>query len=505
VEPNATDGQLTAIFQENPDLPLEDVALHLFGGDRAPLTTPIACGPHDTDALFTPWSAPEAPSVSGQDTFFTSRSPAGGCVTTEQQAPATFGFLAGTSDPMAGAYSSFTLHIARSDGTQRLAALETRLPEGLLGRLAGVPYCSDAAIAYASSLNQPLQGALEQASPSCGAASEIGRVAVGAGSGPAPVYANGVAYLAGPYKGAPLSLAIMTPAIAGPFDLGNVVTRVALYVEPYSAQIRAVSDPLPTILQGIPLDVRSVSLTLSRPDFVVNPTSCDPKSVDGSASTLNGTTVPLSQYFQVGRCESLRFKPHLNLTLTGQTKRAGHPALKAVVTYPRQGAYANIARAQVGLPPSEFLDQGNLDNVCRQADLMAGTCPRTSVYGHAKAWSPLLEHRLEGPVYLGVGFGYKLPALVADLNGQVRILLKGRVDSTPQNGIRNTFETVPDAPVSRFVLELKGGRRYGLFQNSEDICRTEQRANAVFRAQNGLLLQSHPLIRNRCTHRARHR
>jgi hypothetical protein len=205
-----------------------------------------------------------------------------------------------------------------------------------------------------------------------------------------------------------------------------------------------------------------------------------------------------SNPFRVGKCKALGFKPKLSLNLKGATRRSGHPALKAVVTYPQQGAYANIARAQVGLPHSAFLDQGNLDKVCKQAELRSATCPAKSIYGHAKAWTPLLDKPLEGPVYLGVGFGYKLPALVADLNGQVRILLKGKVDTTKQEGIRNTFEAVPDAPVSRFVLEMKGGKKYGLLENSENICSKPQRASARFVAQNGLVSQLRPTIGNSC-------
>jgi hypothetical protein len=144
------------------------------------------------------------------------------------------------------------------------------------------------------------------------------------------------------------------------------------------------------------------------------------------------------------------------------------------------------------------LDQSNLDKVCTQPQLRAATCPASSIYGHVKAWSPLLERPLEGPVYLGVGFGYKLPALVADLNGQVRILLKGKVDTTKHKGIRNTFQAVPDAPVSRFVLEMKGGKKYGLLENSENICRKPQRASTLFNAQNGLVQHMLPKIENSC-------
>jgi hypothetical protein len=222
------------------------------------------------------------------------------------------------------------------------------------------------------------------------------------------------------------------------------------------------------------------------------------KGLAAEAITAAGQSASLANRFQVGGCGGLGFAPKLALSLKGPTKRAGHPALKAVVTYPQGGSYANIARAQVGLPGSEFLAQGNLDKVCTRPQLNTSTCPKRSIYGHAKAWTPLLDKPLEGPVYLGVGFGYKLPALVADLNGQVRILLKGKVDTTKHKGIRNTFEAVPDAPISRFVLEMKGGKRYGLLENSENICRKPQHASARFVAQNGKIAQLNALIANSC-------
>jgi hypothetical protein len=442
-----------------------------------------------------PWSAPQ----SGQDAtpqarFNVTSGPGGSaCASSEaglRNAPA---FEAGTTVPLAGTYSPFVLKISRENGSQRIRSLDTTLPEGLVGKLAGIPYCPEAAIAASGSKS----GTAERANPSCPLASEVGVVNVGAGSG-APFYVQGHAYLAGPYKGAPLSLEIVTPAVAGPFDLGTVAVRTALYVDQFTAQIHAVSDPIPSILAGIPLDVRSIALNMNRPQFTLNPTSCNAMKLLGATTSTLNQTAALQSRFQVGGCKGLDFKPKLKLSLKGATRRSGHPALKAVVTYPKKGSYANIARAQVGLPHSEFLDQGNLDKVCKQADLRAGTCPKTSIYGKAKAWTPLLDKPLQGPVYLGVGFGYKLPALVADLNGQVRILLKGKVDTTKHEGIRNTFEAVPDAPVSRFVLEMKGGKKYGLLVNSENICRKPQQASALFNAQNGDSLHMQPKIANSC-------
>lgn len=258
------------------------------------------------------------------------------------------------------------------------------------------------------------------------------------------------------------------------------------------------SDSIPTILQGIPLDVRSIAVHLDRQQFTLNPTSCNPSSVNGSALSLGGAIAPLQSRFQVGGCQALGFKPSLKINLKGPTRRTGHPALKAVVTYPSQGTYANIARAQVNLPHAEFLDQGNLNRTCTKPVLLAGKCPKSTIYGKAKAWTPLLDQPLEGSVYLVGGFGYKLPALVAELNGQFRVLLVGKVDTGPNKGLRATFEGIPDAPVSRFVLEMKGGKKYGLLENSENLCEKAQQGISRLTAQNGNVDQLKPLIGNSC-------
>jgi hypothetical protein len=494
VEPDPVTGQLTATFAENPELPLDDIDLNFFPGPNGALTTPLTCGTHTTNSTLTPWSTPEGADVHPTSSFQTT----GSCSSSEGQAPKTVNFTAGTASPLSGAYSPFVLRLSRPDGSQHITGLETTLPEGLLGKLAGVSYCPESGIAQAISREKPEQGKTEQQNPSCPSSSEVGTVNVTAGSGSSPIPVSGHAYLAGPYKGAPLSLVVIVPAVAGPFDLGTVVDRVALNVGVYDAKIHAVADPLPTIREGIPLDVRSIELKLDRPSFTLNPTSCEAMAIEGLVSTQAGQSAALNNRFQVGECGRLAFRPTLQISLKGPTKRTGHPALKAVVTYPKQGAYANIARAQVDLPHSEFLDQANLNKVCKQAELTAGTCPKKAIYGKVKAWSPLLDEPLEGNVYLGVGFGYKLPALVAELNGQIRVLLKGKVDTGKNHGIRNTFEAVPDAPVSRFVLEMKGGKKYGLFENSENVCKKKQVGQAFFKAQNGRTLTLKPTISNSC-------
>jgi hypothetical protein len=497
VSADPTTGQLTGTFTENPQLPFESFRLRFDGGKLAPLANPQFCGPsYRTTSTFTPWSSPYTADATPTSSFAVSADPGGsGCVSSETQSPNAPSFEGGTGNPLAGAYSPFVLKVSREDGSQRLRSLNVNLPDGLLARLAGTPYCPDSAIASAAGRS----GAAEQANPSCPKASEVGTVVVGAGPGSSPYYAQGHAFLAGPYKDAPLSLAIITPAVAGPFDLGTVVVRTALYVNQETAQVTARSDPFPTMLDGTPLDIRSVALTLDRSQFTLNPTNCEEMSLSAEAVSTTGSVADLRNAFQVVGCKGLAFKPNLKIQLKGATKRVGHPALKAVLT--AKLGEANIGRAQVNLPRGEFLDQGNLNKTCTKPVLLAGNCPKSSVYGRAKAWTPLLEKPLEGYVYLVGGYGYKLPALVADLNGQIRFTLVGKVDSGKNKGIRNTFELVPDAPVSRFVLEMKGGKKYGLFENTENLCKAKKarrRAIVRFTGQNGKVDQYKPVVTNQC-------
>jgi hypothetical protein len=490
------EGQLTTSFDEDPQLPFEDFKLDFFDGPRAALKTGPVCGEFSTTSSLTPWSAPESgPAATPGDGFKVSNQPGGGnCPTSADQQPSHPSFDAGSESPLAGAYSPFVLRLSRDDGTQQFSSLTVTPPPGLLGKLAGIPYCSDAALAGATYKS----GKEEQESSSCPSASEVGIVNVGAGAGPSPFYVQGHAYLAGPYKGAPLSLAIITPAVAGPYDLGTVVVRSALEIGPFTSQITVKSDQIPTELKGIPLDVRSIAVKMNRSNFTLNPTSCEALAVGGSVTTTVGQTVALHNGFQVGNCGKLAFKPKLSISLKGSTKHTGHPGLRAVLTYPKKGAYANIARAQVNLPHSEFLEQSNLNKTCTKPVLLEGKCPKSTIYGKAKAWTPLLDKPLEGNVYVVGGFGYRLPALVAELDGQIRILLKGKIDTGPNGGIRNTFEAVPDAPVEKFELNLKSGPKYSLLVNSENLCKKPQKAIARFTAQNGKVLQVKPVVGNDC-------
>ncbi len=488
--PDSKTGQLTVSFKDNPQLPFEEMKVNMFTGPRAALKTPNGCGQFVANAALTPWSAPEGDVANRTDAFAIEKGANGGaCLASEAQAPNAPAFTAGTVDPTAGAYTPFTLKVSRADGTQRIDQIKTTLPKGLLGKLAGVSYCPDAALIAA----EGKAGKAERDQASCPASSAIGNVTVGAGAGSDPYYATGKAYLAGPYKGAPLSMAIITPALAGPFDLGTVVVRTALQVDQATTQITAVSDPIPTILQGIPLEVRSIVVSMDRSQFVKNPSSCNPSQVLGGVTSVLGSETALASHFQVGGCERLAFKPKLDLRVKGGTKRAKYQQLTATLTA-RPGE-ANIGRASVTLPRSVFLAQEHIRTICTRPQWAADACPKAAIYGKATAWSPLLDQPLTGNVYLRSSDN-KLPDLVADLRGQIRVALVGRIDSH-NRGIRTTFETVPDAPVSKFVMNMQGGKK-SLLVNSRDICKSKNRAVVKLDGQNGKTFDSQPVVRNGC-------
>jgi hypothetical protein len=490
-------GRLTNVIRESAPLPFEDFKVELDQGPHASLTTPISCGHFTTSSDLTPWSAPEGQDAHPSDSFDIVKGAGGGaCASSEAAAPSTPDFQAGTQEPKAGAYSPFVLKVTRKPGGQQLSTINTTLPEGLVARLASATYCPEPALAAAAAKT----GHQEQAEPSCPSSSQVGAVEVASGAGPAPLHVPGRVYLTGPYKGAPLGLAVVVPVVAGPFDLGDVVTRVALHVDPETTQVRAVSDPLPSSLDTLPVDIRQVTMFLNRPDFTLNPTSCDPMSVTGSVSLLSGQSAAVSNPFQVGGCSTLSFKPKLSLRLKGGTTRTAHPALTATLTFPKRGA--NVASAAVALPHSEFLDQSHIRTICTRVQFAAHQCPAKSVYGTARAISPLLAQPLEGPVYLRSS-SHALPDLVAALDGQFEVDLVGRID-TKNGGIRTTFESVPDAPVTKFTLNMQGGKK-GLLQNSTDICRGKHKAYALFVGQNGATAALKPALKARCRSARRHR
>jgi hypothetical protein len=497
-ELNPATGRITTRFRENPEQPIEDIKVHLFGGPRGSLITPPTCGPHTTTSELTPWSAPEGESAAPTDPFQSSASPLGGaCPTTEAQMPNAPGLTAGTLDPSAGKYSPLIFKLSREDATQRLGRLEATLPTGLSAQLAGVARCTEAEIAKARSREAPLKGAAEQADPSCPASSEIGVINAAAGAGPTPYYTQGHAYLSGPYKGAPISIVAIAPAVAGPFDLGAVVVRSAVYLDPATAQGRVLSDPLPQLLDGIPLDVRSVAVRAERQNFSLNPTSCDQKSFGGFAVSTLGQAAPLSERFQVGGCKALPFKPKLSVRLKGPIHRGGHPSLRSV--FVAKPGEANTAAISFTLPRSEFIDQAHFRTICTRVQYAANQCPAGSIYGHVRATSPLVDYPLEGPIYLRSS-SHKLPDVVLALRGPayqpIALDVAGRVDSV-NGGLRVRFETVPDAPLTKAVVTMQGGKK-GLFQNSTNICEGTHRATLKLDAQSGKVHDTQPKLIAQC-------
>lgn len=513
VEPNPLTGRLTTVAEELPQLPFSHFRLHFREGARSPLATPPACGSYAVEATLYPWSG-GAPQTSSS-TFEIITGPEGQPCPAAGLPPFKPGLIAGTLNNAAGSYSPFIARIFRSDSEQEITHFSIKLPPGLTGKLAGIPFCSDAAIAAAKAREaKPDGGGEELEGPSCPAASYVGRTLVGAGVGSSLTYAPGKVYLAGPYHGSPLSIVAITAAKVGPFDLGTVVVREALRIDPETAEVSVDatgSDPIPHIIAGIPVHLRDIRVYTDRPEFTLNPTNCEPTStastVLGSgldfASEADDNPVTVTTRFQAADCASLGFKPRLRLTLSGKTHRSGLPKLKAVLT-PRPGD-ANIGGAAVTLPSSEILEQAHLEKVCPKSIWTQGAvpgekCPANSIYGHARAITPLLDEPLEGPVYLRTGYGTTLPELVATLNsGKINVDVVGEIDSVVKKGteiarIRNTFKAVPDAPVTKFVLEMQGGDK-GLLVNKTDICLGKHRAHYAFTGQNGRGYSTKPVVK----------
>jgi hypothetical protein len=496
VKANKTTGQLTAIFDEQevgefvgalprglPQVPFESIELK-FDGSKAVLTSPPTCSASQTSGDLEPWARPGT-TAPVSSTFTLSSVPGGGtCPTTLEARKFAPAYTAASDNSQGGAYSPFRVHIGRPDGEQEVKGVTVTLPKGLTGKLAGIPYCPEGNLAAATGVS----GKAELASPSCSAASQIGTATTESGTGPIPLKLGGKAYLAGPYKGAPVSMAIITPAVAGPFDLGTVVVRVALNVNPETAAITAVSDVIPDVFGGVKLDLRAIDVNVDRDQFMLNPTSC---AAQATAGTLAGggsdpanpgafSSYAFSTPYQAANCKKLGFKPKFRTKLFGPTTRAKNPRLRAILEA-RKGD-ANIARTALTLPHSLFLDQSHIGTVCTRPQLASQTCPARSVYGNAEATTPLLDNKLKGKVYL-VSSNNKLPDLLVDLRGQVNVQLRG-VISSKRGGLKTVFNGVPDVPVKKFILNMKGGKK-SLLVNSTNTCKAPQLAVLKMKGQNG--------------------
>jgi len=511
VIPDPKTGQLVATLENIPQLPFSHFNFHFKEGARAALITPAACGKYTTVSKFYPSSDPSNPKVVKSD-FEITKGVHGGPCPPAGTPPFHPRFEAGSVNNNAKSFSPFDMRLTRADGEQDMTKFGAILPPGVLGKLAGISKCSDAAIASAKTKT----GRQELASPSCPASSLVGHTSAGAGVGDSLTYVPGKLYLGGAYHGDPLSVVSITPALAGPFDAGTVVVREALTLNPVTAEVEvdgAGSDPIPHILKGIVLKVRDLRVNVDRPEFILNPTSCERSSAKATlfGANLNvfdpsdDVPVDLSTPYQAASCASLGFKPKLSINLNGGTKRGDHPALKAVVT--ARNADANIGKAVVTLPQSAFLDQAHIRTICTRVQYAANGgagagCPKAAQYGYARAFTPLLDEPVEGPVYLRSS-NHKLPDLVAALHGIVNVDIVGRIDSF-KGGIRSSFETVPDAPVSKFILNMQGGKK-GLVVNSRNLCAATNKANAALTGQNGVPYDFKPVVKPSCGGKRKHK
>ncbi|HWA53660.1 MAG TPA: hypothetical protein VG816_05750, partial [Solirubrobacterales bacterium] len=496
-DPNT--GRLTASFDRLPQLPYSSLVVHFREGQRSPLASPGACGTFNTGVDLTAWR--DATLIRHTDSPGQITAGVGGGPCPSGIPPFAPTALAGSINSNAGSYSPFYLRLARTDVEQEITHYSAQLPPGLLGKIAGIPYCPDAAIEAAKGRS----GVEELQHPDCPAASLIGHTYSGYGLGSVLSYAPGNLYLAGPYHGSPFSVVAVDSALVGPFDLGVVIVRSAVEVNPQTAQVSidsAGSDPIPHIIKGIPIHLRDVRVYIDRPSFALNPTSCNRFSV---ASTLNGSGAVFSNpaddstadaiyNYQAFNCGSLGFKPKIALKLKGGTKRADKPAL--TVTYTPRAGDANLSSAQVTLPPSLFLAQNHIKTVCTNGQFARDDCPAGSIYGTAAAFTPLLEEPLRGNVYLRSSSNL-LPDLVFALRGRgLRVDLAGKIDSV-KGGLRGSFSGLPDAPVSKFVLKLRGGKR-SILEVAANLCKEEQKATARFTGQSNQGLISHPVVKAQC-------
>ena len=469
-------GQIKAVFEEAPQFPVSDVVIETTPGPRAALANPQSCATATTTGLINSWS-PQTPAAASSSSFQVDSDGAGdGCPATMPFAPT---LAAGTANPTAGDYSPFSLVLKREDREQDVSTLTTTLPEGMLAAISHVTQCPEP---------QAAQGA------GCPASSHVGTTTVAIGSGTAPFYQTGQVYLTGPYGGAPFGLTAVVPAVAGPFNLGNVVVRVALHVNKDSGQVSAVSRPLPQIIDGVPLRIRAITVDLNAPRFTFNPTSCAPMSIAARVTATQGASAILSAPFQATDCKKLPFKP----TLTASTKAKGSRPDGASLTVKITSAagQANIGKVDLTIPSAIPSRQSTLKQACTEAQFNrdpAG-CPEASNIGVAKALTPLLNAPLMGPAYLVSHGGAAFPDVVFVLQGEgVRIDIDGKTNI--KNGITSSrFETVPDAPISSFETVLPTGPHSILGVDptrikNYDFCASNLRIPTVITAQDGAVLK----------------
>jgi hypothetical protein len=495
VEANPATGQLTTKFLENPQVPVGELKVKLNGGPRAPVDNPAVCGPAVTTTDFTPWSEPgvtplpEALSMPGTpDGTPSSFFDVAGCAA--GGAPLNPGFVAGTVTPQAGQFSAFTLNFSRQDREQFVKGIQVHTPPGLLGMLSSVQLCEEPAADNGT----------------CPESSKIGTTRVATGAGSHPFEVEGTIYLTGPHSGAPFGLSIVTHAVAGPFNLGLVVVRARIDVNPETSTLTVTTDEtgpyaLPQIIFGIPLRLQRITVNIDRPGFMFNPTNCGAPGQPGTqqvTAVLSGSEnaqASVQSRFAVAGCKSLDFKPRFTVSTSGHTSRSAGASLDAKVSYPAGsvGSEANIARVKVDLPKQLPSRLTTLQKACTAAQFDANPagCPAPSIVGIVKASTPLLPVGLEGPVYFVSHGGEAFPSLIVVLQGDgVRVDLTGSTFISKAGITSSTFKTVPDVPVGTFELYLPEGKFSALAANGS-LCAAQSKLKMPTEmvAQNGAVLK----------------
>jgi hypothetical protein len=481
-------GQITTAFDQNPQLPFSEFQLNFFGGPRSPLANPRVCGEALMTSKLTPYSS------------LTPQEPFGSFTVTGCEAPHFApSFTAGATSNQAGGYTPLSVTFSRQDLEGELGQVSVTTPPGLVGMLSHVTLCPEP---------QAAQG-------ECSPASQIGEVTASAGPGPEPFYVSGgKVFITGPYAGAPYGLSIVEPAVAGPFNLGNVVVRGAIHVDPHTAALTITSEPLPTVKDGILLQIKTVHVDINRPEFVFNPTDCNPMTLGGTLASTNGLSSTTTNHFQVTNCAALGFKPQFKVSTSGKTSRANGASLSVKLTYPNIGGHsvlasgqANIRSVKVDLPKQLPSRLTTLQKACAAATFNAdpASCPSASKVGTAKAITPILPVPLTGPAYFVSHGGEEFPSLIVVLQGYgVTVDLVGTTFISKAGITSSTFKTVPDVPVGTFELKLPQGKYSALAANG-NLCKSKLKMPTAFVAQNGAVIhESTPIGVMGCPKVVRH-
>jgi hypothetical protein len=479
---NTLTGQLKTTFSNAPEQPFELAVLKLKGGPRAPLVNPQSCGPATTETDLTPWSAPGLGGLSGSepvpgtpDAFPSASFEVTGC------GPGQFAptFNAGTTNNQAGAFSPLSLTFSRTDSDQDFEGLTVHTPPGLAGMISNVALCPEA----------------QANAGTCPAASQIGTTTVGSGAGPHPLYLEGKVYLTGPYKGQPFGMSVAVPAIAGPFNLGMVVVRSSIHVDPYTAAITVTSDPFPKILDGIPTHIKQVNVNINREDFIFNPTNCSAQQISATLTSVQGASAQVSSPFGIAGCSGLPFKPTLTASAVGKASKANGASLDVKVTSAGLGQ-ANVAKVNLQFPKALSSRLTTIQKACVASVFEANpaACDEGSVIGSATIHTPVLKSPLSGPAYLVSHGGAAFPDAEFVLQGEgITLVLDGKTDI--KNGITySDFESAPDAPFTSFETVLPSGP-HSVFtanvpeQDNFSLCGTTLAMPTTITAQNGAVIK----------------